>query len=601
MSGKTMSNNPNLRGKKPLSVTHPEIAKTAFGWDPSRYSSGSSKKMTWKCSKEHLWETTISVRTRPSGCPYCSRSKVLAGFNDLVTTHPEIASQAYGWDPSKVMSGNDSKLEWKCSKGHIFLGTPDHRTSRGDGCQVCSGRKIIAGVNDLLSLFPEIAAQAHGWDPSQVGAGSDKNLEWICKKGHTWKVKVSSRTSFLTGCPVCSRRKIDAKANSLAATNPELALEASGWDPETYFSGSERVVLWKCKQGHLWNAEIAIRSKGGGNCPACSPRTRFASNVDKNKLLDRVLDKEYLSLAITNPDLAQQAYGWDPRTVSAGSNYQLDWQCPEHHVWNTSVRNRAKNGCPYCSNQRLLVGFNDLKSKFPAIALEANGWDPSTVTYGTHKKLEWKCQNSHIFEMTVVNRTRLGQKCPYCANQKVFPGFNDLLHLNPSLASEANGWNPSKVLAGSSKKLSWICPLGHKWVATVDSRRAGNGCPSCANTGFDPNKDGYLYFINHPQWEMLQIGITNNPDKRLGQHAKLGWDLLEIRGPMDGHLTQQWETAILRMLKASGADLSNSKIAGKFDGFSEAWSKTKFTVSSIKELMSLTDKYEGEAKRTNKS
>ena len=79
------------------------------------------------------------------------------------------------------MSGNDSKLEWKCSKGHIFLGTPDHRTSRGDGCQVCSGRMIIAGVNDLLTTFPEIAAQAHGWDPTRVGAGSDKKLEWICE------------------------------------------------------------------------------------------------------------------------------------------------------------------------------------------------------------------------------------------------------------------------------------------------------------------------------------------------------------------------------------------------------------------------------------
>jgi hypothetical protein len=27
------------------------------------------------------------------------------------------------------------------------------------------------------------------------------------------------------------------------------------------------------------------------------------------------------------------------------------------------------------------------------------------------------------------------------------------------------------------------------------------------------------------------------------------------------------------MLKAKGADLSNPKVAGKFDGFSEAWSK----------------------------
>jgi hypothetical protein len=91
---------------------------------------------------------------------------------------------------------------------------------------------------------------------------------------------------------------------------------------------------------------------------------------------------------------------------------------------------------------------------------------------------------------------------------------------------------------------------------------------------------------------MLQIGITNKPDDRLNDHKKLGWDLLEIRGPMDGHLTQQGETAILRMLKAKGADLSNSKIAGKFDGYSEAWSKSTFPVKSIKELMRLTEEFE---------
>jgi hypothetical protein len=61
---------------------------------------------------------------------------------------------------------------------------------------------------------------------------------------------------------------------------------------------------------------------------------------------------------------------------------------------------------------------------------------------------------------------------------------------------------------------------------------------------------------------------------------------------MDGHLTQNWEIAILRMLKAKGADLANSEIAGKFDGYSEAWSKSTFPVNSIKELMRITEEFE---------
>jgi hypothetical protein len=46
------------------------------------------------------------------------------------------------------------------------------------------------------------------------------------------------------------------------------------------------------------------------------------------------------------------------------------------------------------------------------------------------------------------------------------------------------------------------------------------------------------------------------------------------------------------MLHSKGADLSNSDIAGKFDGYSEAWSKSTFSTKSIKELMRLTEEFE---------
>jgi hypothetical protein len=50
------------------------------------------------------------------------------------------------------------------------------------------------------------------------------------------------------------------------------------------------------------------------------------------------------------------------------------------------------------------------------------------------------------------------------------------------------------------------------------------------------------------------------------------------------------------MLKAKGADLSNKKIAGKFDGYSEAWSISTFEVNSIKDLMRQTEEHENDHK-----
>jgi hypothetical protein len=46
------------------------------------------------------------------------------------------------------------------------------------------------------------------------------------------------------------------------------------------------------------------------------------------------------------------------------------------------------------------------------------------------------------------------------------------------------------------------------------------------------------------------------------------------------------------MLRARGTDLSNSEIAGKFDGYSEAWSRQTFEAVSIKQLMELTEEFE---------
>jgi hypothetical protein len=92
--------------------------------------------------------------------------------------------------------------------------------------------------------------------------------------------------------------------------------------------------------------------------------------------------------------------------------------------------------------------------------------------------------------------------------------------------------------------------------------------------------------------KMLQIGISNSPQSRLPKHQSKGWKIVEVSKKMMGRDALAHETSILQMLKAKGADLSNSKIAGKFDGYSEAWSKSTFPVKSIKELMRLTEEFE---------
>ena len=569
---------PTKKDKQPLSVTHPELAKEADGWDPSEVTAGSSKRVLWRCAKKHLWEVKISSRAlKGTSCPFCSNYRVLPGFNDIGTTYPAIATQAHGWDPTKKIMGTAEKFQWKCSQNHIWIASGNDRKS-GYGCPYCSGRLPVIGVNDLATTHPDLSSELVEDDPKTFSAGSGKKPLWICKKEHTWKASIAERVAG-TGCPYCGGKKILPGFNDIATTHPELALEADDWDPTTLNFGSNKVVGWICKEGHKWRTSVAGRSNNRG-CPTCKNR----------KVLPGFND-----LATDFPEIADQADGWDPTLVTHGSRSLLNWRCKIGHTWRTSPANRTgKNttDCPVCSNNVLVVGFNDLRTTHPNLAAEAHNWDPTTVIAGANIRKEWKCGKGHIWTAVCSSRSSSGNSCPYCAFKKVLKGFNDLATTHPDVAMQAHCWDPTAVINGGKNKYSWKCEEGHIWTANISDRKQGYGCPSCAVSGFDPNLESWIYYLSHSEWQMLQIGITNFPNNRLKSHQRLGWELLELRGPMDGHLTQEWEAAILRMLKAKGADLSNAKIAGKFDGYSEAWSQSTFEAKSIRELMRLTEEFE---------
>ena len=366
----------------------------------------------------------------------------------------------------------------------------------------------------------------------------------------------------------------------LSETHPDLAKEAFGWDPTTVVAGTSKKLTWKCQKGHIWNS-IGSNRIAGKNCPYCSNYTVLVG---------------YNDLATTHPELAEEADGWDPTTVITGTNKKLSWKCNKGHVWQTNGNarkpnsNRPSNGCPYCSNYFVLIGFNDLATTHPELAEEADGWDPTTVIAGTNKKLSWKCSKGHVWLAIGSSRSSLKNPtgCPFCSQQKVLVGFNDLATTHPELAKEADGWDPTTVVAGTSKKLSWKCSKGHVWDSSGSNRISGKGCPSCTKYGFDPNKDAFFYFLIQPVWEMYQIGITNFHVERIKSHNKNGFELLELRGPMDGHTAQELETAIIRYLKSQKADLSPEHIAGKFDGYSESWTIDSFQINTLKELIDRT-------------
>ena len=569
-----------LPGFNDLASQKPEIAAQAYGWDPATVFKNSGKKFEWICNEGHVWECAVSERTNEKQCVVCNGKRVQKKYNDLSTTHPDLASRADGWDPQTVTAGSNQKMSWICDLGHKYQSRiPDQ--IRNKSCGVCAGRLLVSGVNDLKTTHPELAAQADGWDPTKVFRGSIQRVSWKCLKGHTWRTSVSQRSRLNSGCPACFGNVLVVGVNDLQTKFPGLAKEVDGWNPETVSAGSSTKLPWICKQGHKWTAAVHSRTTSKTGCPICG----------HNKVLPGFND-----LSTTHPDIASQADGWDTTMLSAGSNKKVAWKCNFGHKWKSVVHSRALNGigCPMCSGRKVLVGFNDLLTTNPELGAQANGWDAASLTKSSNKKVGWKCALGHTWIATVNNRTN-GRDCPICSGKQVLHGFNDLESTHPNVAAEADGWDAKAVGKGSVTKLWWRCSLGHRWKATPNSRTQGTGCPTCApGGGFDPNEPGFLYLIDHFDLTLFQIGITNFPDDRLGSHKRRGWEVIELRGPMGGHLTQQLETNCLHALEKRGAILGHKAGIDKFDGYSEAWTKASLNVTSIKQILDWV--YEDETK-----
>lgn len=188
--------------------------------------------------------------------------------------------------------------------------------------------------------------------------------------------------------------------------------------------------------------------------------------------------------------LENNKLGLDPQKLTCGSSKKAFWICKKGHRWYSNIADRYKgSGCPYCSNNKILKGYNDLSTINPALAKEWNqkkniDLRPDMVSVGSEKRVWWKCEKGHEWLSSIKARNK-GSGCPYCAGQKTISGLNDLATINPPLAKE---WNyeknnelkPNMVMKNSGKKVWWKCEKGHEWQATVNDRSNGYGCPFCS-------------------------------------------------------------------------------------------------------------------------
>lgn len=515
--------------------------------------------------------------------------------DSLAENFPEFAAELdsernSGLHPRDVHKGSGKNVFWRCAFGHSFRQRVVDRTGRGYGCPVCSGQDVWPGKTDLATKFPEVA---RWWDedlnearPSEVMPSSHVKFWWKCPEKHSFDLPASKMTSRFS-CPVCSGKRIIPGLNDLRTLHPELVAQWSAknsFGPDEVGEGSSKKVLWVCKEEHEFAQLVHNRTALGQNCPYCAGQKPIVGENDLETLAPELLKEWHHTKNLPHR----------PVEYMPGSHFKAWWVCRRDHEWKSAIYNRAIGlyGCPYCSGRLVIPGQTDLQSRHPDLVaewdFERNNKHPSEVSPSGKYKAWWICPLGHSYSAQTYSRIS-GSGCPTCSNRKVQAGFNDLPTTNPEVLgwwdTKKNKKGPENFTRGSGKKVWWTCPKGHSFESAVSNMSGNPSCPGCAVFGFNPERDGYFYLLRDHRRGYQQIGITNSPESRLYQHRSNGWELVDIRGPLDGYSVRELEASAKKFLSQVAGRFTRSTNDGKFDGFTESWPERNASFNSLDELM----------------
>lgn len=318
-------------GYNDLETRFPNLARE---WHPTKNGNLTPNNVTWgaditvwwllpyedpKTGKQlkFEWRTKLYSRTSQDvGCPYLKNKAIWMGFNDLATTHPELAAQWHpirngDLTPQKVTCGYRKRVWWLLPYDDPETGkhfdfewpaTVASRTSQDIGCPYLTSKAVWPGYNDFETYCIENHKEylLDEWDydenhklPNEICVMHNTKVHWRLsydnpKTGRhhvfTWKESPAMRVYKGYDCPYLSENspQVWFGFNDLKTHCEDNHLEylLDEWDyeknwrftPETIRYRSGKKVWWRCSNGHEWKDNPNNRTRKGSHCKECMRR-----------------------------------------------------------------------------------------------------------------------------------------------------------------------------------------------------------------------------------------------------------------------------------------------------------------------------------------
>ena len=423
-----------------------------------------------------------------------------------------------GLNPTLLTCGSHKIAHWKGHTcGHEWQAIIKNR-SNGEGCPICIGKKIMKGVNDFGTNYPNLLKD---WDynknltvsPFGIYRYSTKRVWWICHKcGYKWQAPVFERSRRGYGCPCCSRKVAVKGVNDFETMFPLLAKE---WDyskntinPYEVTPGSNKKVWWICLNGHdSYCASIDSRKHGAG-CPVCN--TMFQTSFPEQAILFYVkklfpdalnkykgLFKTAMELDIYIPSInvaiEYDGAAWHKLSHSVHREKKKYNICREHKIFLYRVREESSSkdnadkvySVPAFSFSKLILFNEVIENLLKDISNDSN------IDVNIERDM---------FEIL---------------KYKIIKYEDSLAHQFPEVCKEWHptlnkGLKPENVLPGTTFKVWWKCSkCGNEWQTSVNNRTKGHGCDICARV--------QRKIVQHET-------LINSRESLIGCECVLDWD-----------------------------------------------------------------------------
>jgi hypothetical protein len=154
---------------------------------------GNQSYIKFECQNQHVTETTYKALKKYPYCKYCK--KKYRTLEDI----QKIAKESNIEVLSKEYINTKTKLDFKCSKGHIFSKTPP-QFEKKPKCLTCEGYYF----NDFNYVKNYI--EKEGYDLISCNYEYNERLKTVCPEGHEYNVYFRNFKNNNTRCPECLNR-----------------------------------------------------------------------------------------------------------------------------------------------------------------------------------------------------------------------------------------------------------------------------------------------------------------------------------------------------------------------------------------------------------